>query len=1154
MVKSGRSSSKRKSGRSANRQVHPALAHSQSDRTADTTGGHSGSSRLYPCQGNGSETGETESLGHAYPDIASPASPIKERQQHRFLERQMSDHQVGDITRDRGTSEGFAPGHLRRRRSIDSYRSRSGSENPNLASIISHYMHGIDAESTTGMLAARYYGNMAQIPEDADRLPRPMNSTLPLVSLSVMNGGRNLRTQSPHDSDESSQRRQSRFIRSRADTEGALLGLSSVSVPVANADQSMLLDENQSLPAAEGPFAETTWHQLDSSDIAAVAYKDRTPIDMAPEQATSSSVAAKPAPATDGMAEVMPIIHTPPRPEIVAEPSSAEFAHPGNDLTGVQALPPDMLSYLMPPRPDVLPAAGLEEQKPDMTTRSFMAAPTAASSSMRRLSLGSCAFAEPSERMDGLGVRTDSRQSSQAHSGSRKQQMGAIQYKPAATTKKTAIARGAPGLSYMFSPTISASRPSSVIGMTAPPTSMLPPREAYAAVAEGHHSMLQLPVSGSPKSVTPPEGSQLHIVRHQCESGEATAGANPSAGMFTHKAERKKYGSINIGALEQFLEEGEVQDSTSDDDSCDNDDAGWEEDYPGSSPRSRTTSTGQSTCSSTRDRLAHDSMTPARLVAQQLQPLQNSRLHTPRQSLPGIYDSIGNNGGVRATGSMNYRNSPRVRSIGRSSMPDERMPLLMHSAVAIEPPLYSTDLPEFVIPADMPNTGEIGGRRQYSSPRDPGQLSKDASGRRRGKGRSRGRNRKHHEELFLDKDGFIDESYRFTFFNPAVGTIRAQEFADLRTPGMDLAALLQVGGCFWIDVLLPSFHEMHLFSKIFGIHALTVEDIMTQDVREKCEIHANYYFVCFRSFDNDPNSEAYLEPKCIYNVVLREGIITFHMDPAVHQYHVLRRIRRQIDHIVVTPDWLNYAIIDDITDLLAPILQIIEFDVDAIDELVLVISSSEQSDMLLRISTVRKRIMMVMRLLQGKADVVRALTKRFETATAMSMNAFAGTQGIAAERIVANRGSPVWGRDSDSQPRRTSSSEHAWIAPAEMALDQRKGQETLLYLGDVLDHIVTMMQNAAHYDNILGRAHANYLAQISIELTESSNRTNDVMAKLSALAAIVVPLNFITGMWGANVKVPGQEYDDLHYFFCILGMCLLYVIVAIAWARYYKIF
>ncbi|KAI8320155.1 hypothetical protein GQ54DRAFT_264073 [Martensiomyces pterosporus] len=340
---------------------------------------------------------------------------------------------------------------------------------------------------------------------------------------------------------------------------------------------------------------------------------------------------------------------------------------------------------------------------------------------------------------------------------------------------------------------------------------------------------------------------------------------------------------------------------------------------------------------------------------------------------------------------------------------------------------------------------------------------------------------------------------------------------------------------------------------------------MTQDVREKCEVHANYYFVCFKSFDSDPNSETYLEPKCIYNVVMREGIITFHMDPAVHQYHVLRRIRRQIDHIVVTPDWLNYAIIDDITDLLAPILQIVEFDVDSIDELVLVISSSEQSDMLLRISTVRKRIMMMLRLLQGKADVVRALIKRFESATAMSasqMNAIAGNTsgpGYAAERQHAAASQATQG----GSPRRHTSGggEPAAALPAdlsetalEVALDQRKGHETLLYLGDVLDHIATMTQNAAHYDNTLGRAHANYLAQISIELTESSNRTNDVVAKLSALAAIVVPLNFVTGMWGANVKVPGQDYDDLNYFFLILGSCMLYVVAAVAWARHSNIF
>ncbi|KAJ1670059.1 hypothetical protein GGF38_001791, partial [Coemansia sp. RSA 25] len=269
MGKSGRSSSRRRPGRSGNRQLPAALAHSQSDRTADATGAHSSSGRAYPGHDG------AESLGHTYPDVASPVSPARERQQHHFLERQMSDHQISDMARGRGTSEGFVPAHLRRRRSIDSYRSRSGSENPNLASVISQYMHGIDAESTTDMMAARYYGNMAQIPEDTDRLPRPMNSTLPLFSISVMNGGRNLRAHSPHDSDESSQRRRSRFIRTRTNTEGALPGLSPVSVPAPKADLSALLDEHQLEPTAEEPPAEISRRKTYGGDALAFTRPDQ---------------------------------------------------------------------------------------------------------------------------------------------------------------------------------------------------------------------------------------------------------------------------------------------------------------------------------------------------------------------------------------------------------------------------------------------------------------------------------------------------------------------------------------------------------------------------------------------------------------------------------------------------------------------------------------------------------------------------------------------------------------------------------------------------------------------------------------------------------------------------------------------------------------
>lgn len=84
-----------------------------------------------------------------------------------------------------------------------------------------------------------------------------------------------------------------------------------------------------------------------------------------------------------------------------------------------------------------------------------------------------------------------------------------------------------------------------------------------------------------------------------------------------------------------------------------------------------------------------------------------------------------------------------------------------------------------------------------------------------------------------------------------------------------------------------------------------------------------------------------------------------------------------------------------------------------------------------------------------------------------------------------------------------------------------------------------MTQNLNHYEKILSRSHSNYLAQISIEMTDANNQINDVLSKLTALGTVLIPMNLVTGMnqvladvpfdlfcliglWGMNVHVPGQ--------------------------------
>src|SRR2546423_3871447 len=63
----------------------------------------------------------------------------------------------------------------------------------------------------------------------------------------------------------------------------------------------------------------------------------------------------------------------------------------------------------------------------------------------------------------------------------------------------------------------------------------------------------------------------------------------------------------------------------------------------------------------------------------------------------------------------------------------------------------------------------------------------------------------------------------------------------------------------------------------------------------------------------------------------------------------------------------------------------------------------------------------------------------------------------------------------------------------------------------ILDHIVTMVQNLNHYEKILSRSHSNYLAQISIEMTQANNQINDILSRLTALGTILIPMNLVTG-------------------------------------------
>ena len=94
-----------------------------------------------------------------------------------------------------------------------------------------------------------------------------------------------------------------------------------------------------------------------------------------------------------------------------------------------------------------------------------------------------------------------------------------------------------------------------------------------------------------------------------------------------------------------------------------------------------------------------------------------------------------------------------------------------------------------------------------------------------------------------------------------------------------------------------------------------------------------------------------------------------------------------------------------------------------------------------------------------------------------------------------------------------------------------------------------MTQNLNHYEKILSRSHSNYLAQISIEMTDANNQINDVLSKLTALGTVLIPMNLVTGLWGMNVHVPWQDGENLHAFIGILCSLVGFILLALFVAR-----
>ena len=96
--------------------------------------------------------------------------------------------------------------------------------------------------------------------------------------------------------------------------------------------------------------------------------------------------------------------------------------------------------------------------------------------------------------------------------------------------------------------------------------------------------------------------------------------------------------------------------------------------------------------------------------------------------------------------------------------------------------------------------------------------------------------------------------------------------------------------------------------------------------------------------------------------------------------------------------------------------------------------------------------------------------------------------------------------------------------------------EVVVYLTDIQDHVLTLMSNLTHLEQMLSGSQTKYVEQLSMDNNRTRNLTLSTLGKLTVLGTMFIPMQTIIGSFGMNVHVPGEDVSGVAWWFGIIGV------------------
>ncbi len=302
----------------------------------------------------------------------------------------------------------------------------------------------------------------------------------------------------------------------------------------------------------------------------------------------------------------------------------------------------------------------------------------------------------------------------------------------------------------------------------------------------------------------------------------------------------------------------------------------------------------------------------------------------------------------------------------------------------------------------------------------------------------------------------------------------------------DLDRLSPFEGVTWIDVC--GVHDPATIAGIgtrFELHPLAMEDVLNTEQRPKVDPYPNFVYIVLKIMRLESKAKATglsLDVEQISLFLTNQTVITFQERFGDIFDGVRRRIQGGRPNLRERgPDYLVYTLVDAVVDGYFIVLEQLGETIEAVEDGLI---QGELEEAFPALQHLRRMMLMIRRSVWPLREVINTLMR----------------------------------------------DDNEWMKP-----------ETRLYLRDVYDHTIHILDTVETYRELVA-------GLVDLYLNAVSNRLNEIMKVLTIIATIFIPLTFITGVYGMNFRYM-PELSLRWGYYAVWGVMLLIAVGLLIYFR-----